>query len=629
MVLKRKIAYIDLTRREVRVRDIPLEMRRLYLGGRGLDMYLLYNHVEKGVDPLSPDNVLLVSAGLLVGTPLAAGRTHVGGKSPLTGIVGSTNMGGFFSPELRLAGFDHLVIKGRAERPTYLWVHDGQVEFMDASGLWGMKVFEAQEAIRKDLGDPDVKSMVIGPAGENLVRFANVMTGLKNSGGRTGMGCLMGSKRLKAIAAKGTMDLELKHPDEYLEYALELNERMASSRWGRASGKWGTMVIWNYTNTWGGVRVRNFQANQLHYAELIEPQNIEKWSIGVAGCYGCVVHCRHRYVYSDPKYGTFYDEGPEYTSLGAFGAEVGCNRMEYVLVGNHLVNSLGLDTLETGSMIAWAIELYERGVIDDGVTGGLKLRWGDPDLVFQLVEMIAYRKGIGDILADGPRPAMEKFGPESAYYCIQIKGMSNLQSDERPTPSLALNIATATRGSDHLRSRPAIDLYGLPVEVLEQLYEATGLTSTWASYQGKAKMVIWQEKLYAVVDSLGICKYHTAFISATAPKWEEWVKLLYYATGLEFTKAELMEIGERIYNIERMFLVREGLSRKDDYLPERYYKEPCPTGLPIAKGRYIDRAEFDKMLDEYYDLHGWDRNGIPKPETLQRLGLDKEPSHKL
>jgi aldehyde:ferredoxin oxidoreductase len=251
------------------------------------------------------------------------------------------------------------------------------------------------------------------------------------------------------------------------------------------------------------------------------------------------------------------------------------------------------------------------------------------DAVLRLVEDIAYRRGLGDILAEGPRGAIERLGPETAYYNIQIKGMSNLHSDERPTPSLALGIATATRGADHLRSRPAVDLYHLPEKVLEEIYGREGMTSDYRDYEGKAWMVYWQECLYALVDALGICKFQTVFLSPNMPKWEEYSELIEKIVGLRFSKEQLMEIGERIYTIERMFLVREGISRKDDTLPERYFREPTPLGLEAVRGRTIDPRRFEHMLDEYYEIHGWDREGRPTPETLSRLGLDNEPSHLL
>jgi len=627
LVLNRKIAYVDLSKGEVAQKPIPKNMRTLYLGGRGIDMYLLYNHVRPKVNPLSPENVLFVGAGLLGGIPcLGSGRCDIAAKSPLTGAVGDSNIGGFFGVELRLAGFDHLVIAGKAAKPTYVWIGDGEITIEDASHLWGKDTFETQTIIRNDHDDQDIKSIVIGPAGENMVRFANVRTGMKNSAGRTGMGAIMGSKNLKAISVRGTTSLEFAHPDELLDYCKEMNDMIMSTRWAKAESRWGTMIIYSNTNTTGLIRTKNFQLNRLEEGEDLEPENIDRYSIGTSACYGCVVHCRHRYILKDGAQAPIFGEGPEYTSLGAFGTMVNCKKMETILTANHLVNKYGLDTLETGGLIAWAMELYEKGILNEKQTDGLRLEWGDENVVFELIRKIASREGFGDTLADGFRKAIAIIGKDSQYYAIEVKGMSNLHSDERPTPSFALGIATSTRGADHLRSRPAIDLYSLPEDLLQEVYGGR-VSPDYTSYDGKSRMIWWQERLYAVTDSIGLCKFQTVFLAVHAPKWDEWSKLIYLATGMEFSRAHLMEIGERIYTFERLFNLREGFTRKDDALPERYFKEPTPIGLPIAKGKKIDRAQFEKMLDEYYALHNWDQNGVPTQEALKRLGLDKEPSH--
>jgi aldehyde:ferredoxin oxidoreductase len=634
MALDRKIAYIDLTDGEYKTAPIPIEMRKLYLGGRGLDMYLLYNHLEAGVDPLGPKNVLSVSAGLLTGTlASASARTHIGAKSPLTGFVGSSNMGGFFSPELRWAGFDHLVIKGKADGPVYLWIHDNEIEIRDASHIWGEDVVETQEIIRDELGDPEIKALCIGIAGENLVRFASVMTGVKNAAGRSGMGAVMGSKNLKAIAVRGTQDLEIRFPAQALKYNQDLLEHLSSTKFAKIMQKWGTMFIYGVTNTTGLVRVRNFQLNQ-QVGGNIECEHIEKYALGTEGCYGCVFHCRHKYLIREGPYAGTYSEGPEYTSQGAFGMEVDCNNFETVLVGNHLVNKYGMDTLETGSMIAWAMELYEKGILTDADTDGLKLEWGSDEAVLEMVTRIAERKGLGDILAEGPLRAAKKIGKDSIKYLVHVKGMSNLHSDERSTPSLALGIATGSRGSDHLRSRPAIDLYHLPESLLRKIYGGPKpydgpLSSDYTSYEGKPRMVHWQEMMYEAIDCTGICKYHTIFLSPNLIAFDELSKLIYFNTGLEFTPEEIWDIADRAYTVERLFNIREGLTRGDDWLVDRYFDEPTPLGLPIARGKSIDRDKFKHMIDEYYEFHGWDENGVPRQETLQKLGLDSEPSHML
>jgi aldehyde:ferredoxin oxidoreductase len=644
MPLNRKIAYIDLTTGDIQIEPIPLEARKKFLGGRGLDAYLLYNHTKKGCDPLGPDNTLIISGGILTATCASAtARTHIMAKSPLTGLLGSANMGGFFAPELAWAGFHHLVIKGKAKHPVYLYVHNGNIEIREARGIWGRSATEAQWAIREDLGDQEVKSCVCGPAGENLVRFACVMTGIKNSAGRTGMGCVMGSKNLKAVAARGTMDIKIARPAEALEYNKRFIDQIVSAKVNQTQGTLGTPFIWGATNSWGGVRCRNFQYNQCEYADDIEPERIDEIceeTMGpyhMTGCFGCQVHCRAQYKIPDGPYAGRYDEGPEYTSLGAFGGETDTPRATTVLTGNHLVDQFGMDNLETGSLIAWAMELYELGIITAKETDGLDLRFGNDEAVIEMIERICYRKGwLADALADGGIAASEKIGKNSFDYLIQVKGMSNLHSDERATPGLALNIATASRGSDHLRSRPAIDLYHLPQTVLRKIYSNPvpydgPLSSEHTEYVGKPWQVFWQENCYMGVDCLGICKYHTTFLGATLPNFEDWSKVLYYNTGLQMTPEEIWMVARRCNMIERLFNLREGLTRDDlkkgDMLNHRYFDEPCRRGAVDVIGIKIDKEKFMRMVDELYEHKGLDKVGVPKPETLKELGLENEPSH--
>ncbi len=646
MALNRKIAFIDLSTGEVEVKPIPLDIRKKYLGGRGLDAYLLYNHTQKGCDPLGPGNALIISGGILTATCASAtARTHIMAKSPLTGLLGSANMGGFFAPEMAWAGFHHLVITGKAESPVYLFIHNNTVEIRDAGHLWGRMTTDTQWVIREELGDEEIKSCVIGPAGENLVRYANVMTGIKNAAGRTGMGCVMGSKNLKAVAARGTLDIKIARPAEALEYNKRFIDQITSAKVNQTQGTLGTPFIWGATNSWGGLRTRNFQYNQCEYADDIEPERLDEIAtetIGphhMTGCFGCQVHCRAQYKIPSGPYAGKYDEGPEYTSQGAFGALPDCTNAVTVLTGNHLVNQYGVDNLEIGSIIAWAMELREKGILTDKQTDGLDLRFGNDEAVLEMLHRICLRKGwLGDTLADGGIPAAEKIGNNAFDYLIQVKGMNNLHSDERGTPALALNIATASRGSDHLRSRPAIDLYHLPEPVLRKIYGNPvpydgPLSSEHTAYEGKAWQVFWQENCYMAVDCLGICKYHTVFLGATLPNFEDWPKVLYLNTGLELTPTDIWTIAERCNMIERLFNLREGLTRNDlkkgDMLNHRYFDEPCLRGAPDVVGRKIDRDKFKQMIDDFYTHKGLDENGVPKPETLQRLGLENEPSHLL
>jgi aldehyde:ferredoxin oxidoreductase len=645
MALNRKIAFIDLTTGEIKVKPIPLEIRNKFIGGRGLDAYLLYNHTRQGVDPLGPDNVLLISGGLLTATCASATtRTHIMAKSALTGMLGSTNMGGFFSPELAWAGFHHLVIRGRAEKPVYLFIHDGEIEIRDAKNIWGKSVTQTQWAIREELNDPEVKSLVIGPAGENLVRFANVMTGIKNSGGRTGMGCIMGSKNLKAVAVRGTMDITIAHPVEALEYNKRFIDQITSSKVNQTMGTIGTPFIWGATNSWGGLRTRNFQFNQCDYSDDLEPERLDEISTETVGehhmaaCFACQVHCRGKHRLPSGPYAGKYSEGPEYTTLGAFGSEPDCKKADTVLTCNYLVNEYGMDTLETGSVISWAMELYELGILSKEQTDGIDLRFGNSEALIEMVHRICHRKGLGDILADGGLPAAAKFGPEAFDLLIQVKGMHNLHSDERGTPAFTLNIATASRGSDHLRSRPAIDVYHLPEPVLRKIFSSPvpydgPLTSDHTSYVGKAWEVFWEENCYMAVDSLGICKYHTVFLGATHPNFEDWSRVVRLNTGLEYSPLHLWEAAVRCNMIERLFNLREGLTRYDlnkgDMPNHRYFDEPCLRGAPGVVGKKIDKKKFIQMVDEFYAHKGLDENGVPKPETLKKLGLENEPSHLL
>jgi len=468
------------------------------------------------------------------------------------------------------------------------------------------------------------------------------MTGIKNSAGRTGMGCVMGSKNLKAIAARGTMDIKIAYPKDALEYDIRFMTQIKSAKVNQTQGTLGTPFIWGATNSWGGIRTRNFQYNQCEYADDIEPERfdeIAEETMGpyhMASCFGCQVHCRAKYRIPSGPYAGRYDEGPEYTSQGAFGGEPDIKDAVSVLTANHLVDQWGVDNLEIGSIISWAMELYELGILTDKETDGLDLTFGNADAMLEMIRRICFREGwLGNVLADGGIQASEQIGKNSFAYLIQVKGMNNLHSDERATPALALNVATSSRGSDHLRSRPAIDLYHLPEDVLRKIYSSPvpydgPLSSEHTSYVGKAWEVFWQENCYMGVDCLGICKYHTTFLGATLPNFEDWSKVIYYNTGLELSAKEIWDIAERCNNLERLFNLREGLTRNDlkkgDMLNHRYFDEPCLRGAPEVVGVTIDRKKFKKMIDEFYEYHGWDENGVPTPETLKRLGLDKEPS---
>ena len=644
MPFDRKLAIVDLTKNSIEIKSIPLELRKRFLGGRGLNAYLLLNYTQKGVDPYSPDNVVLFAGGFLCGMLASAtGRCDVMTKSPLTNLLSSGNMGGFFAPELAHAGFHHILVKGKADHPVYLYCHDGEVQIRDARDIWGMSVTDTQWAIREDIGNQEVKSAVIGPAGENLVAYANVMSGIKNSAGRCGGGAVMGAKNLKAVAALGTMDIKVAYPREALDFNRRFIDQIVSAKVNQTQGTLGPPFIWGATNSWGGIRTRNFQYNQTEYADDIEPEHLDEIAEETCGeyhmtaCFGCQVHCRAQYRIPDGPYKGVYDEGPEYTSQGAFGGETDTPRAVTVLTCNHLVDKYGVDNLEIGSLISWAMELAEEGILTPDQLDGVDLRFGNDDAVIEMIDRIVFRKGwLGDTLAKGGVQASDEIGKGSFDYLIQVKGMSNLHSDERATPSLALNCALASRGSDHLRSRPAIDLYHLPEPILRKIYSSPipydgPLSSEHTEYIGKAWQVYWQENCYMAVDCLGICKYHTTFLGATLPNFEDWAKAIYWNTGLDMSPEDIWHVARRCNMIERIYQLREGLKREDlrkgDMLNHRYFDEPCRRGAPGVVGLLINKKKFVKMVDEFYEHKGLDKEGRPKPEILKELDLEKEPSY--
>ena len=624
MERKQKILFVNLSTGSVEKKTISDALRRKFLGGRGIDAYILYKYIKPGIDPLGPENVLSIGAGVLVGTGMpSCGRLHVSSKSPLTGGFGSSNMGGDFAPELRYAGYDHIVIMGRAERPVYLLIQDDTVEIKDASFIWGKTTHETEQLIRQANDNEELKVICCGPAGENLVRFACVISPPKNAAGRTGMGAVMGSKNLKAVAVRGTKGLPLAgNIETILNLRDELDHRLMQSKAISANRNYGTMFVYSTANWAGQIRVRNFQLNQMKDGQDLEPENFaEKYGGRPMGCFGCSHHCRHTYVVPYGEHKGAVTEGPEYTYLGAFGTEVGNPRLDVVLAAGYMANLMGIDVLEYGSMLSWAMELYEKGLITEKETGGIALEWGNPDVIIGMLEKVARREGFGDVLAEGPKRAIAKLGKKTGYYNINIKGLSGLHSDERSVPAFALGIGVSTRGAEHLRSRPALNLLNLPKKVYEELY-GFEVVNDYTDYGSKGKIVGWHEECYTLPDATGLCKTNYVLFSPHLFAFKDTARMVSEVTGMKFTAEEMHEVGKRIYTVERLFNNREGMRRKDDYLPERFHTEPTPLGPPKNKGKVIDKKGYDQMLDEYYEYKGWDKEGVPTPETLKKIELD-------
>jgi aldehyde:ferredoxin oxidoreductase len=602
------IATINLTSGEIKITSTPEELTRAYLGGRGMNMAYLRHTLRahgdpRDIDPFDARNPLIIGAGLLTGTlaPNAA-RFNVSARSPESGILGDANCGGFFAAAMRKAGFERLVILGRAEKPSYLLLEDGKISVLPAEGLWGMKNVEAQDQLKVRHGAGTV-SAVIGPSGENLVRMASIMTGSKNTAGRGGMGAVMGSKNLKAVVARGGEPIEVARKDALRALRVKQQNDLKNSRIVQVLGKVGTPLLYEVSNRLGAIRTRNSQDN--FFEDTLNAEEIEKFSDKMLACTSCVVHCRHR--------NTLGGEGPEYSTIGLLGANIGIAPTGQVITLNNLVNDLGLDASSIGTIIGWAMELYQRGLIDDSMTGA-PLRWGDYETVHTLIEDIAYRRGFGDKLAESTQAA-RFFPPEARDYLIAVKNLPQSDPhDVRYFKGFALGIAVASRGADHLRNRPTLEVFKLPDEVRAKIYGRANDPDP-TGYKDKGLIIAWGDDIFAVTDSLGICKFVTrGFNSPHLLGYEEFCDLISAATGLEYTPETLRAVGRRVLDTERLINADFGLTRADDTLPKRYFDEPMPARQ--TKGHHIDREQFQNMLDEYYAERGWDNEGCV-PSTRQ------------
>ena len=603
---RRRTVLVDLTEGTVKEVQVGGALRRACWGGRGLNMHYLMRMLTPGADPLGPRNVLILGTGFLTGVLAPnSGRFNVSAKSPESQVVGDANCGGFFAPELKYAGFERIIVTGRAPRPSYLYVEDGTVEVRSADGYWGLDTQQVQQAFRRDLGQ--VEAAVCGVAGERLVRFACVRTGVKNAAGRSGMGAVMGSKNLKAVVARGTGGLKVADPEGLLRYVEELKDYLMSSKITPILGSVGTPLLYEVSNAFGAIRTKNSQLNQ--WADTLNADVVEQHVEKMVACADCFVHCRHR-----NKHG---GEGPEYTALGLVGANIGLDDTAEVIRMSNLCNDLGLDISSAGTYLAWAYELYERGCITKADTGGLELRFGDFELSARLLRMINDREGFGDVLAEG-RHAAARLNDPKGDYLITVKGLPQSDPhDVRYMKAFALGIATASRGADHLRSRPTLEIFfKLPQDVRDRIY-GPGVSPDPTSFEGKELTVFFSDNIYATIDCMGLCKFIChGFNSPHFLSYPHFARLIKHSSGLEVTEEELRRVGPRVIDTERIINIREGLTRDWDTLPRRYFDDPMPLGQ--AKGQHIDRAQFAAALDRYYALRGWSREGqVPEARVRE------------
>ena len=621
-MLPQRVAYLDLDTRKVELKDIPEEITRKFLGGRGINMHFLYRHTRPEIDPLSPENSLIIGPGLLTGLKgISASRCNISGKSPETGFLGDSNMGGDFGAFMKRTGIDFLFITGAAQKPVYIYLDGESISVEDARDLWGKSTIETNTILTKRYG-PSSQSISIGVAGENLVRFACIINKRKNAAARTGMGCLMGAKRIKAIVANGKNPIKPKDEVRFNALVKALQQRLNEEPLVKLLGEFGSPYLFILINRRIGMgRAYNGLSTKFSENEDISPQILkEKYYQGRGGCFSCPVACHHEY-----RVGEIRNEGPEYTTFSSFGPVLGIKRLETVLRINDLINGYGLDASSTANLIAWAIEIFKDGLIDEKVTHGLKLDWGDEEAIVELIHQIAHRKGFGDLLADGAKEAVRQLGGETGNCLLWTKYLPQSDPvDLRYFPAYALGNSVASRGSDHLRSRPTWEAYGLSEEALKSIYGGD-VAADPRSYEGKGRVIWWRETYLSLFDALGLCKQIALACQPGVYDFEFFSELIRCTTGLDLTPEEIFAVGERIVTLERMFIVREGVKREDDFPPQRYF-EPLAwqDGLkPAERNLKLDRAGFERMLDEYYQLRGWNREGRPLEETKTRLGLDQ------
>ncbi|MGD8506679.1 MAG: aldehyde ferredoxin oxidoreductase family protein [Candidatus Bathyarchaeota archaeon] len=620
-----KILRVNLTDSNVTEERLDEEVARKFIGGRGLGASILFNELKPDVDPLGPENKLVIATGVVAGIPFPGNSCHsVMAKSPLTGIWGEAHAKGFFGPELKFAGYDAIIVEGKAATPVYLWVYDGEVEIKDASHLWGKLTREVQKDVREEIKDESAQIGCIGPAGENLVRFANVLFGFNHVAGRTGMGAVMGSKNLKAIAVRGTSKVRYAHEEKLVELLVSKladKEALKGPYWPDGLYKFGSLADLSYWQETGRLPTMNFRKCLFNGYEAVSAETLAESGhvIRHNTCPHCSVGCNRAVKLStpykvDPDYAA-----PEYESLAALTSFCMVDNLPAGLKAIELCNKYCMDTISTGVSIAFAMECYEKGLITSKDTEGLDLSWGNHKSLVQLTEKIARRQGIGNLLAEGVKRAAEKIGQGSEEFAMHVKGMELPMHEVRGMKGHGLAYATSNRGGCHLQVETD-DLFE------EQLCPEIGIDEASFPKEYRDKLYAGPEKvklnkivgdLFAVFDSLVVCKWTVYPCGGT--KVTTLNDIIAAATGWDITINELMNTGERIFNLCRSFNVREGITRKDDTLPERF-TEPLPEG-PL-KGEALSRPLLEKMLDCYYEFRGWHKQtGIPTRQKMEELEM--------
>jgi aldehyde:ferredoxin oxidoreductase len=606
-----KILRVNLTSGEVSNEEIPGEMAKKFLGGRGLGSKYLFDEVGPGTDPLGPENRLIFMSGLLTGTPSpSAGRYSVVTKSPQTNIWAQANSGGRWGVDLKHSGFDGIIFEGISETPVYLMIEDGRAELRKADGLWGRNVFETTRQIKEDLGK-GVNVACIGTAGENLVKYAAIMNDFNRAAGRCGVGAVMGSKRLKAIAVSGKQKIQMADKETFQKVAKKQFELLEESILSAGLKGYGTNLVLDMVNVCGGLPSRNWQTGVCAFADKVNGETLsERVLVKPTGCFACPIECGRESEIREGPYAAQKGEGPEYETVGVFGPMCDVSDFEAITMAGYLCNDFGLDSISCGSTIAFAMECFEKGILTEADTGGMTVNFGDGKGMLELIPKIAHREGFGDLLAEGTRIMAKRLGKGSEKFAMNVKGLELACYDSRAAKITGLAFATANRGGDHVTAYvQAPTFLASPFLVVEDSEIADPLKEN----PEDARVVKEMEDALTVFDAAGCCKFMALTLDA-----DEWSDLISTVTGWKFGIDEFKKTGERIYNLERCFNVREGLTRTDDTLPPRLLEEPLPEGP--AEG-HVNRL--DVLLDRYYEFRKWDKKtGKPTPEKLKELDLE-------
>jgi len=592
-----KILRVNLTNGNVKIEDINEEWAKKYIGGRGYGTRIMYEEVDPAVDPLSEDNKVIIATGPLDGTLApSSGRVMVITKGALNGAIACSNSGGHFGPALKQTGYDMIILEGKAKEPVYLWINKGKVEIRNAGNLWGKPVNEADKLMRKET-HPEAETMVIGPAGEKLSLIANVMFNGHRAAGRTGVGAVVGSKNLKGIAVRGNLDIKVAEPEKFMEAVYETRDILSKDAFSGGGGaKYGTAVLVNVINGIGGLPTRNAQDAYFPEAEKISGDALAKNNlVRNEGCDNCPIACGRVTEIREGKYKGEKGTGPEYESIWALGAMCGVSDLNAIVMANYLCDRYGLDTISAGATVACAMELYEGRYIPKE-DAPVPLQFGSGDALIETIKLMGEQKGkLGKLLAQGSYRLAEHYGhPELS---MSVKKQEFPAYDPRAIKGIGLEYATSNRGACHVRG------YTVAAEVLGNVDRL--------KYEGKAELTKTFQDLTAALDSTGICLFTTFGLVG-----KNIAALYSTATGFECDEKEFLKIGERIWNLEKLFNLKAGFTRKDDTLPLRILKEPIKTGP--SKGEI---EELDKMLDNYYKVRGWGKDGVPMKEKLEELEL--------